>query len=1144
MDPSLLAQVLRTTQDNLTALQKLGEQTAKLHGQFLENQSRALAAFQSLLEQQHRLVLTGQPAPLPSLPAPLPVPALPPAAPIAVSVPPALPAPVIELPPSPPVAPKPAAAAPIPAVAPPAPATAPVPAAPVGQLSTAKIDSPATAILLSVVADKTGYPAEMLGLDMELDADLGIDSIKRVEIFSAVQEKLPEAPAIKPEHLGSLRTLRHVVEFLGGPTEAAPASAPSAPVATALVPPPAPAAASTDDVQPMLLQVVADKTGYPAEMLGLDMELDADLGIDSIKRVEIFSAVQEKLPEAPAIKPEHLGSLRTLRHVVEFLSNAPAAPAATAPAPVVAVSRPAATPKAEPQPVEIIPPASDIPLKRYLLQKVPLAATGRNPIALPEKAEIWITSDGPHGLAPRLAARLGLLGYQPRTVSLEDAINQPSGSLTALVILTPPNSDDWFLHNAFRVLQHAATGLRRAGKAGGAVFATVSRMDGAFGLENASGNVVSGGLAGLTKTAAEEWPEVHCKALDLATDLADPDEAALALTEELLLAGPREVGITSRGRFALQLGESTFDAADWTAPFMRGDVVVISGGARGVTAEVAVALARTMQPTLVLLGRSPEPKPEPDWLKPLADEAEIKRALLARAGQTSPREIGEQCRAWLANREMLRTLERIQAAGAVGCYRSVDVRDVSAVQKVLSEVRAKYGRITGLVHGAGVLADRRIEDKTAEQFDAVFGTKVLGLRSLLAALESDPLRVLAMFSSSTGRFGRTGKVDYAVANEVLNKMAQSESRRRPQCRVVAINWGPWDGGMVTPSLRGVFEREGVGLIPLAAGATYFVREIGAVQSRPVEVVVLAGEALPVRAESSGASGPALSSAFERTISVALYPVLRSHVLAHRAVLPLALTVELLAHGALHGNPGLAFHGIDELRILKGVRLAEEQSARLRVLAGRAAKVNDTWRVPVELHGISDGPDVLHARGTVLLTNRLPKPTAVVPDVPLHPYGRDVTEVYRDLLFHGPDLHGVRRFDGMAQEGVSAWVSAAPSPAAWIKQPLRGAWLADPLILDGAFQLMVLWAYENCGAFSLPSSFGQYRQYRRSFPAEGVAIRVMVKDSSPHRAVADFWFVDRAGEVVAQISDYECVIDASLEQAFRRNQLASQAVPSV
>ena len=74
----------------------------------------------------------------------------------------------------------------------------------------------------------------------------------------------------------------------------------------------------------VLLEVIAEKTGYPAEMLDLDMAMDADLGIDSIKRVEILSALQERLPEAPQVKPEHLGTLLTLRHIAAFLADAPA----------------------------------------------------------------------------------------------------------------------------------------------------------------------------------------------------------------------------------------------------------------------------------------------------------------------------------------------------------------------------------------------------------------------------------------------------------------------------------------------------------------------------------------------------------------------------------------------------------------------------------------------------------------------------------------------------------------------------------------------------------------------------------------------------------------------------------------------------
>lgn len=128
----------------------------------------------------------------------------------------------------------------------------------------------------------------------------------------------------------------------------------------------------------------------------------------------------------------------------------------------------------------------------------------------------------------------------------------------------------------------------------------------------------------------------------------------------------------------------------------------------------------------------------------------------------------------MACREIRASLRLIQETGAQAHYCSVDVRHAGNVRDILNDIRRQFGPIRGLVHGAGVLADRRIEDKTEEQFDAVYHTKVSGLKNLLQALEPGELRLLALFSSYTGRFGRTGQVDYAAANEVLNKIAQSE----------------------------------------------------------------------------------------------------------------------------------------------------------------------------------------------------------------------------------------------------------------------------------------------------------------------------------------------------------------------------------
>jgi NAD(P)-dependent dehydrogenase (short-subunit alcohol dehydrogenase family)/acyl carrier protein len=992
-------------------------------------------------------------------------------------------------------------------------------------------------VLLEVVSEKTGYPAEMLDPAMQLDADLGIDSIKRVEILSALQERLPGAPAVGPEQLGTLRTLQDISEFLAGPVTSVQAVAD---VTTGT------GNGGVDAVRSALLEVVSEKTGYPAEMLDPAMQLDADLGIDSIKRVEILSALQERLPDAPAVGPEQLGTLRTLQDIVDFLAEDSRRVRETHRDSTTREDGAFHAPYNVPAPAAPNP-AEPAAVQRLVVESVrlPDSSPGET-FALRAGGEVWVADDG-GGLAAALAERLAQKGYRPRVVGWDeaDAVAGPE-RLDGLVLVAPRSGEgDRLVRDAFRWLRLTGPGLRRAGREAGALAVTVCRLDGAFGARDLADHPepALGGLAGLIKTAGHEWPEVRCKAIDLDPRFGD----AGAVFEELFRPGPVEVGLTPEGRNAPALRPAPIPPDRSLTPALgAGDLVVITGGARGVTAEVAVALSEAFRPTLLLLGRSPSPQAEPDWLAPLRGEAEIKRALAARAnGHGTPQLVGEQFRALAANREVLRNLGRIEAAGARAVYRAVDVRDAGAVRDAVAEARAALGPVRGLVHGAGVLADRRIDDQTDAQFAEVYATKVAGLRNLLGAAGDDELKALVLFSSSTARFGRAGQVAYAAANEALNKYARREARRRPGCRVVAVNWGPWDGGMVTPSLKPLFASEGIGLIPLADGARYLVREIAAAEpERPAEVVVLGeGSAVPstpspAAEPSPKAEPPALTTVFERPLDLDALPVLRSHVIDGRAVLPMALMVEWLAHGAIQRNPGLAFCGVDDLRVLKGAILHDDRPESVAVLVGKAARDGGLFRVPVELRGVlGGGKTVAHARGHVVLADRPPTADGPTVDTAGVPHSTPTPRsVYHDVLFHGPDLQGLERIEALGPEGASALVRTAPAPSEWLDRPLRKDWLTDPLAIDCAFQLLSVWCSAHAGAVSLPTLVGRYRQFRRSFPAPRVRVAARVSRPAPHRAVADIEFLDPDGALVARIEGYECVIDASLNQAFRRNRL--------
>jgi len=1159
-DAGLLGQALSAAQASIDALTRLQEQTAALHLQFLQGQDSAQRSVQALVEQQQALYarMSGgmsmfAPVPVPQsvvvqkpLPAPAPVPAAVAVTPKAdvlpvlvavVSEKTGYPAETInpdmdlegdlgidsikrveilsavseKLPGAPKVKPehlgtlrtlKQIAAYLSEGMAVSAPA--PVPAAAISVPGNA----PSTEILpvlLSVVAEKTGYPAETINPDMDLEGDLGIDSIKRVEILSAVSEKLPGAPKVKPEHLGTLRTLKQIAAYLSeGIAVSAPVSLPAAAISV-------PGNAPSTEILPVLLSVVADKTGYPADTINPDMDLEGDLGIDSIKRVEILSAVSEKLPGAPKVKPEHLGTLRTLKQIAAYLSEG---------SPAVKSENTGKTDTKEP---------SDGPcvITRLVPELVP--AGPRDAFPLDKSLTIAVTKDS--GLDTALVRELSAKGFKTALVSIDDARSLPA-ELGALIVIAPvrpaAKGSPWtadsesYLKKSFSLVQSAGRSFESRGVRG--LVMTVTRLDGALGLDGGQDqDPAFGGLSGLMKTAAREWKSV-CRAVDVSPALP-LDAAAKLLVKELSFDGPVEAGLSETGLRSVALVERPASPSG-REPLKPGDAVIVTGGARGVTAECALALAKAFKPRLVLVGRSPLPGAEPAEYASAANESALRTLIAKSSSGLSPKDIGARAKDLTAAREIRSTLSRLAAAGAEARYRAVDARDAGAVKALVAETVKDFGPVRGIVHGAGVLADKSILDKTPAMVDSVLDTKLSSLRHLLDAVKPSDLRVLAFFSSSTARYGRVGQSDYAIANEALNKAAAVLAARLPECRVASLGWGPWDGGMVDAGLKKLFASEGVGVIGLAAGGEHLVAELRG--SGPAETVVLA---------APPGTKAALPVSFERDLTLEAYPFLSSHVLNGRAVLPLAVSAEWLAHAALHLNPGFAFVGFDDLRVAKGIVVRPAASTTVKAHAGPAEKRDGLFVVAAELRGEGGA---LHVSARVLLAAKRPAAPAAALKVTGPAYGRSIDKAYNEVLFHGPEMRFILSAPHCGPEGIVVESKTALPPASWARQPIRDRWLTDPAALDAAFQAMILWTEAQMGAPSLPSFAARYRQYAERFPEAGVRVVIKAVKRADGLAGADIEFVDERGALVARLEGFECSSDASLSKAFRRNAVEAAA----
>ena len=1136
--------VAQVTHAALSAFMQQQQVTAQVHGQFLRTSQEAMRTITQLFEMHARQMggLAPTLAPQPALAPPPPL--LSPA----------------ETPP-------------------PVPQPAPVAAA-------ARVASDALATgLLAIVSDKTGYPVDMLKLDMDVEADLGIDSIKRVEILGAMQAAFPDAAQVETEKLGELHTLQQILDYLGSAgASSTPASvAPAAGVIAAdRDAGPSGREGASAELRDGLLAIVGDKTGYPVDMLKLDMDLEADLGIDSIKRVEILGAMQAAFPDAATVETEKLGELHTLQQILDYLGqsgrDAEAAGLAVQVASVAQGARRAAVNGSNGQPeangdshhartgetelpfeAMTAPP----PIRRYTVTAAPISAEPTTaPLTLPADHAILISDDG-QGYATALATELTRAGHfvvvaylpsrqAPSSLDVpvwpldwtdEQALAQGLASLGTkvgavihLAALRPtPAVRDLSVSDLQAALAEQVRGafiLARATSASlreaGGLFATVTAMDGGFGCVAGLNRQLGphGALAGLAKTLAIEWPTVTCRAFDLDPSMA-PVLAATELAREVQRRdGPVETGLSAGVRRGLVMKPAAPPPGTPLA-LDENSVVLITGGARGVTADVALGMARRWRPILVLLGRSPAPAGTYDWCKQVPEGAPLKKALLQRLrgdGTTvTPAELERAYREALAEREITETLERLRAAGSKVEYRPVDVRDAAAVRDVVREARA-LGTLAGLVHGAGVIHDKLIEDKTPEQFDRVFETKVLGLRNLLDALHDEALRFVAMFSSIAGRTGNKGQSDYAMANEGLNKMAVELKGQRAGCHVVSIGWGPWQGGMVTPELERQFLAQGISAIPRDEGVQFFLDEIAAGRATDTEIVV-AGLPVP------------------RTLEFDVVPEQDHYVCDHqlngKPVVPATMVLEWMAEAAQSTFPGMRLGSVEDLRALKGlvcetphtrVRIALEElegsSARTRVLAAQLCVVDAGHARP-------------SYRATVRLTSEaLPAPAFTPPDdLATSPYSMTMAEAYRERLFHRGRLQVIEAIEGISDLGMVARLSTS-NPSGWsTRTPAR--WATDPATLDGALQMLVLWLREKLGHSALPSRLGSYVQYAPLSTGQSVTVYMRAKVVNPHAGVADMVMVDGAGQVVAEIRSGELTVSENLNPMFRQAAGASR-----
>jgi acyl transferase domain-containing protein/NAD(P)H-dependent flavin oxidoreductase YrpB (nitropropane dioxygenase family) len=695
----------------------------------------------------------------------------------------------------------------------------------------------------------------------------------------------PASAAPSPADAASIATTVPLPAPVPAPI-AASASVPQAAANGVAVPAPVARAAadSTQDFSTLLVNVAAERTGYTPDMLDLDAGVEADLGIDSIKRVEILATLRKQCSEADQAKlstiMDTLTRARTLREMSAAMTAAVGAPERAAPPAPAAAS--IATPPPQPRQAPARTQREDTAALPRVVFQIVDAPPVKPAASSRAGAGITLVTDDGDGIASDVCARLNatgertmLLRQRPGAVELSreecfadwtnaaDAARaleriRGTGRVAALIHLAPlaaaPAFDrmsltEWQerlrldLRQLHVLVQAAAPDLLAIGRARGATILAATACGGDFGDSGRIDRPTHGGILGYLRTAAIELSDVRVRVVDLeADDATRRSLAAVRVLAELDSDGPLEIGYIGARRITLAPRPAALPRAG-VPPIAHDSVVLLTGGARGITAQIAIDLARRFRPTLVLVGRAPLIIDAGDAAEAQLDGAALKAAITQRLraaqGAVKPVDIERAYQRIVHQREISQTVSLCESAGARVEYRQADVRDEAAFAAVLEGIYQQHRRLDVVIHGAGIIEDKLIADKTTESFDRVVHTKGESVFTLLRHLQFDSLRALMLMSSVTAAFGNRGQADYGAANGIYNAVAQWLARRTP-ARTVALNWGPWDqSGMASAEVRRQFLARGITPIDPAAGVRAVLDELASGDQSDA-VVVLGG----------------------------------------------------------------------------------------------------------------------------------------------------------------------------------------------------------------------------------------------------------------------------------------------------------------
>jgi malonyl CoA-acyl carrier protein transacylase len=1042
------------------------------------------------------------------------------------------------------------------------------------------------AYVLTVVSEKTGYPVEMLDLELDLEADLGIDTVKQAELFAAIRTHygIPRREDLRlSEYNTLLKVIGFVVENINQDqpsVESVLVNQPAqfnitsttgvAQIAEIKIQPEVKAeveltqnSLSSTEIQQYVLSVVSEKTGYPVEMLDLELDLEADLGIDTVKQAELFAAIRTNY-EIPRKEDLRLSEYNTLSKVIGFVVDNFS----------VAV---VAEPEMPNSLVELRDTTEEIDNKlesnTSILRRVPVPVMRpRLDLCIPTGIEIGIASrilvvKDSGKTADTLARKLKAKGAQVLVTVGKEATRKAiewteSGQIQGVYYLPGLDADpDWSDLDLTKwhasVEEHVETLFTLMQTLHDKAFLiTATRMGGLMGLVNPS-NPFGGTISGFTKALSRERSNTLIKTIDFEVVATAATVSSRLLDETLNDDSVSEIGWEADLRFAAALVDQPV-VLNEAKNLKEGSTYIVSGGTAGIINPVLMDLVHHASGRFILLGRTSLPEKNDEQLKLLKTDRDalkivISQTLSAAGQKATPVAIEQHLSVLERASSTLELIESIKAAGSTAEYHQCDILDLDSVGKTISKISKSIKTVDVFIHAAGIEKSRKLETKSLEEFHQVLDVKVDGFFNIFHTLEKAKLipAKIVFFSSVAGRFGNSGQVDYSAANDMLSKLANWLPTQYPGMKVISIDWGAWgEVGMASKgSIPQLMQRAGIELMDPKVAAEYVRHELASGSNGEVVVSASLGA---MDKEKPGCHGLDVTKAdvalragrpehimlshltgFEvqagLSLETALDPnehaFLRDHALNGIPVLPGVIGIEGFSVAARHIASTLAsvkagfqvehledIHFLAPFKFYKNLpRQIQWKAQAIREKSGIV--VYATLESELLRHN-GEREHMLHFTGKVYLTQHtmIQEMTGILPI-----WGKETAvcseDIYK-LYFHGPSFQVLDCAQKSGDHVMGRLAKNIPTEASGETQSIT-----TPLLVELCFQTAGLWEAGTTGIMALPHSIGTLTIYPRRVNGEPIFAEVTPRIEEG-KVCFDARVVDAKGHMYLELSNYQ------------------------